>query len=553
MEEIVDINLEDISMENLEIGSIVYGNILLVDKQGLWLDVGGKYNAFLPIEETTKSFQEKLEKNQIKDSIPVMIQFINYKEGIINVSQKRAVEKKIWEDLTLAYENDEPISGKIKDFNGKGFTIDLGEEVYGFIPLNLIDIYRPKNPNIYLNRKVNAKIIKINPERKQILLSVRSVLEEKLEEKRTRLWERIKKSEIIRGRVKEVNDDGLKIDLGFGILGFVSKDELSWFPIRNIYRTFQVGDIVKAKILNIDEEKKEVNLSVRLAQPNPWEVFLEKNPIGSIQQGEIIKITSGIVVKINNLVGFVPYSEISWGRIGNIREYYEVGDKIKVKILEVDPQEKRILLSIKQVEPNPWDVIDEILSEGSKVKGKIINITDFGIFVEIKPGLEGLIPRRFLSWERINDLHDKFHIGDSIEAKVLNIDKENRRLLLSRRDVLPDPWNNIEERYSEGMNVIGKVIEINNQGLVIELQPGIEGFLPNSQLDKRENSEISINSEIEVKIIRINQESRRIIFSRKALLKEKEEKELENYIKINTPPPITLGDILGFDLAKEEN
>ncbi|MCX7845056.1 MAG: 30S ribosomal protein S1 [Dictyoglomaceae bacterium] len=553
MEEIMDINLEEISLENLEIGNIVYGNILMIEKQGIWLDVGGKYNAYLDFEETTQSFRTKLEKGQIKEAVPLLIQYINHKEGIIHTSQRKAVEKQGWENLIWAFENDETIEGRIKDFNGKGFIVEVGEEINGFIPFNLIDIYRPRNPNTYINRKVNARIIKLNPERKQVILSVRRVLEEKLEEKRQKLWEKIKKSDIVRGRIKEVNDEGLKVDLGFGILGIIPYEELSWFPIKNIYRNFQKGDIIKAKILNIYEEKKEVQLSIKLAQPNPWEVFLEKYPIGTIQHGEIIKITSGLVVKINNLIGFVPPGEISWGRIGNIKNNFNLGDKVKVKILDVKPEDRRILLSIKQVEPNPWEIIDKILKEGEKIKGKIINITDFGIFLEIKPGLEGLIPRRFLSWERIENIEEVFKIGDTLEAQVLEIDKENKRLLLSRKALLPDPWDEIKEKYHEGMTIIGKIISINNQGAVLEIEPGIEGFLPNSQKGPKEDDlELNVNQEIEVKIISIDIFSRKIILSRKALIKEREEKELEKYVVQNLPPRITLGEIMSIKFRERE-
>ncbi len=555
MEEIMEINLEEISLENLEIGNIVHGNILMVEKQGIWLDIGGKYNAFLDFEETTPSFRAKLKRGQIKDSVPLLIQSINHREGIIYTSQKRAIEKQGWENLIWAFENDETIEGRVKEFNGKGFIVEVGEEINGFIPLNLIDIYRPRNPNNYINRKVNARIIKLNPERKQIILSVRSVLEEKLEEKRQKLWERIKKSEIVRGRIREVSDEGLKVDLGLGILGTVSYEELSWFPIKNIYRNFQRGDIIRAKILNIEEEKKEIQLSIRLAQPNPWEVFLERYPKETIQQGEIIKITSGLVVKVDNLIGFVPPSEISWGRLGNIKDNFNVGDKVKVKILDVNPENRRILLSIKQVEPNPWEIVDEILKEGEKTTGKIINITDFGLFLEIKPGLEGFIPKRLLSWEKIENIEEKFKIGDILEVQVVEINKENRRLLLSRKALLKDPWEEALKKYHEGMNVVGKVIGINNQGVVLEIETGVEGFLPNSQKGTRDdNLDLNLNQEVEVKIISIDSSSRRIILSRKALIKEKEEKELEKYLLQNLPPRITLGEIMDIKLkGRKEN
>ncbi len=555
MEEIMEINLEEISLENLEIGNIVHGNILMVEKQGIWLDIGGKYNAFLDFEETTPSFRAKLKRGQIKDSVPLLIQNINHREGIIYTSQKKAIEKQGWENLMWAFENDETIEGKIKEFNGKGFIVEVGEEINGFIPFNLIDIYRPRNPNTYINRKVNARIIKLNPERKQIILSVRSILEEKLEEKRQKLWDRIKKSDIVKGRIKEVSDEGLKVDLGLGILGNISYEELSWFPIKNIYRNFQRGDIIRAKILNIEEEKKEVKLSIRLAQPNPWEVFLERYPKETIQQGEIVKITSGLVIKVDNLIGFAPPSEISWGRLGNIKDNFNVGDKVKVKILDVNPENRRILLSIKHVEPNPWEIVDEILQEGKKTTGKIINIADFGVFLEIKPGLEGFIPKRLLSWERIENIEEMFKIGDILEVQVVEINKENRRLLLSRKALLKDPWEEILKKYHEGMNVVGKVIGINNQGAVLEIETGIEGFLPNSQKGTRDdNLDLNLNQEVEVKIIFIDSSSRRIILSRKALIKEKEEKELEKYLLQNLPPRITLREIMNIKLkGRKEN
>jgi len=542
------INLEEINLESLNVGDIIYGDILMKEKEGIWLDVGGKYNAFLDIEETTKEFRKRLGKNQIKGPIPLLIEYINYKEGVIRVSQKKAVEKQTWDNLILAYENDEIVEGRIKEFNEKGFIIELEEGVEGFIPNNLIDIYRPKNPNTYINKKVNARIIKLNPERKQIILSVRRVLEEKIEEKRQKLWEKIKDAEIVRGRVKDVSEEGLKVDLGFGILGFIPYNELSWFPIKNIYRNFQKGDIVKGKILKIDNERREVEISIRLAQPNPWEVFLEKNPIGSILDGEIVKITSGLVVKVNNLIGFVPPSEISWGRIGNIKEDFNVGEKVKVRVIEIDKEGKRILLSVKRVEPNPWDIIENIVQEGSIVKGKIINITDFGIFVEIKPGLEGLIPKRLLSWERTISLENNFKIGEYIEAKIINIDKDNKKLLLSRRELLPDPWKDISRKYKEGMNIKGRILEITPQGVIIEIEKGVEGFLPNSQ--KAKDDELELNQVLDLKILSINPSLRKMILSRKAFIREREELELEKYLEKHIPPKVTLGEIINFKGGK---
>jgi small subunit ribosomal protein S1 len=543
MEELSEIKLEDSDL-SLTTDALVYGAVLSEDKDGLWLDIGKKYDAFLPYTELSKELKSKIEKKQKVDKILVIIQHINFKDGVILVSNKKAIENKIWEELMWAYENEKPIRGKVIDYQDRQFIIEIENEITGIIPQRDIDIPPFKPPKFYLNKKVEGKIVKINPERRQLIISVRKLLEKEQEEKRLDLWEKIKNSDIVRGKIIKVEDDKITVELGFGIIGTVNYDELSWFPIKNVKRFFDVGDIVKAKILKLNDESKTAELSIKQTQPNPWSVFKEKYPVGSITEGEIIKITNGILVKIDNLLGYVPQNEITWGRVSEEKEKFKVGDKIKVKVLSVDDEKQRITLSIKQTEPYPWEVIDDILKVDDITKGKITNITDFGIFLEIKPGLEGLIPKRYISWERIDDLSTFFKIGDVIEVKVINIDKENRKLTLSRRDLLKDPWEDIEKRYKEGDNIKGKIVEKTKDGIIIEIEPGIEGFLPQNQiyLDKEFNEDIT--EYVEAKIIKINTQNRKIILSRKALLKERLEKEIKEQLKEFTPPPLTLGEIL---------
>lgn len=546
MEELSDIKLEESDL-SISIDSLVYGTVLNVDKDGIWLDIGKKYDAFLPNHEISKELTTKLKKTQELENIPVIIQSVNFREGIILVSNRKAVESKIWEELLWLYENNEPVKGKVIDYRGRGFIVEIKDEIEGYIPLREIDLPPFKPYKFYLNKRIEGKIVKLNPEKKQVVISVRELLEKKQEEKKLNLWERIKSSNIVRGKIIRIEEDSLTLDLGLGILGIVNRDELSWFPIKNIKRFFDVGDVVKAKIISLNEENKVAQLSIKQAQPNPWNLFKEKYPIGSIIDGEIIKITSGLVVKIENLVGYVPPNEITWGRVQEAKEKLRIGDKIKVKILNIDELNQKILLSLKQVEPNPWEIIDDILKIGDIIKGKITNITNFGVFIEIKPGLEGLIPKRYIAWERIDDPSQKFKIGEYIEAKVLDIDKENKKLTLSRRDLFKDPWEDIEKRYQENQNVKGKIIEKTKDGFLIELEPGIEAYLPQSQVGSEKDgdkTDLEINSEVEAKIIRINPQNRKIILSIKALLKEKLEQEVKEHLKDFLPPPLTLGEIL---------
>jgi len=494
-----------------------------------------------------RNLRTKLEKKQEIDSIPVVIKHVNYKDGVITVSNKKAVENKIWEELLWAYENNQPIQGKVINYNGRGFILEINNEVEGFIPAKEIDVPPIKPPKYYINRRIEGKIKRINPEKNQLIISARELLEQKQEEERSNLWEKIKNSQIVRGRIIKVDEDKLTIDLGLGIIGIVEKDEISWFPIKNIRRYYNTGDIIKAKVLSLDENSRTAQLSIKQAQPNPWSLFKEKYPEGSIINAEIIKISGGIVVKVDNLIGYVPMSEISWGRPQDVKNSLKVGDKVKAKVLSVDDLNQKIFLSIKQVEPNPWEVIDQNYKIGEIVSGKVTNITDFRIFIEIKPGLEGLIPRKLISWERISNISDIFKPGDFIEAKIIDIDKENKKLTLSRRDLLKDPWEDIDEKYREGQNIKGRIIEKLKDGYIVELEPGIEGFLPYTQINFEKENEIQEfkeNEEVEAKIVKINPRFRRITLSIKALIKEKLDQEMKKYLSEYAPPPLTLGELL---------
>lgn len=546
MEELSDIRVEETDL-SISVDSLVYGTILSIDKDGIWLDIGKKYDAFLPNSEISKELNLKLQKRQEVENIPVIIQNVNFKDGIITVSNKKAVEKQIWEELLWLYENNEPVKGRIVDYKGRGFIVEIKEEVEGYIPFKEVDIPPLKPYKFYLNRRVEGKIVKLNPEKNQLIISVREILEKKQEEKKLNLWEKIKNSDIVRGKVVKIEEDSLSLDLGLGILGIVEKDEISWFPIKNLRRYFDLGDIVKAKVISLNEESKIAQLSIKQTQPNPWALFKERYPIGSIVEGEIIKILNGLLIKIENLVGYVPPTEITWGKIQEVKENLNVGDKVKVKILNIDEINQKILLSLKQVEPNPWEVVDNLFKVGDVVRGRITNITNFGIFIEIKPGLEGLIPRRYVAWERIDDLSQKFKIGEFVEAKVIDIDKLNKKLTLSRKDLFKDPWEDAENKYKELQNIKGKVIDKVKDGYIVELEPGIEAFLPFTQtaLEKEtEKVDLDINTEIEAKIIKINSQNRKILLSIKALLKERLEQEIKEHLKEFLPPPLTLGEIL---------
>jgi small subunit ribosomal protein S1 len=547
---------EEFDVEMAERGDLVQGTVLRADMDGLWLDIASKYDAFLPLEECTPDLVKQVQEENIPQTIDVIVTRTNDDKGFISVSQKRAAYRKLWKDIEEWEKNGEVRKVKAVNADDKGVFVDLGSGMLGYVPASQLDIRFVRDTKKYVGRTLRVKILRTNRRKNQVILTQREVLEEEQKQRAEQAWEKLKDSDIVRGHVSRVTDEGIYVDLGDQIEGFVPKDELDWRPIKNIARVFRRGDVVRAKVLSVDDEKKEMTLSIRLATPNPWQLFAEKHNVGDIVTGRVLRyLRGGILLLVDRVTGLVPAQEISWKRGARAEDLYKIGDHVKAKIMSFDAENQNLILSIKEASGDPWESVEKDFPVGSKAQGTVVNITDFGVFVELAPGVEGLVPRRYVSWKRFRDINEVVKVGDQVEVVVLGINTADRKITLSMRDTRPDPWEEVVQTIQPGQLVRGKVVTIIPQGVFVELADGVEGFIHVSQLSTRRVDDpkdvVSEGDEIVAKVIGIDEERRRISLSVKAIHVDKEREELQEFLSEQGEDKFTLSDILGNLLGRE--
>ncbi|NPV88963.1 30S ribosomal protein S1 [Coprothermobacteraceae bacterium] len=547
---------EEFDVEIAERGDVVEGRVLRVDVDGLWLDIGSKYDAFLSLSECTPDLADQVRDGKVPETITVVVTRSNDEKGYISVSQKRAAHKVIWRELEQWEKSGEVKKVKAVDADEKGLFVDLGGGIRGYVPASQIDTRFVRDPKRFVGRTLRVKILRLNRRRNQIILSQREVIEAEQKERAERAWQKLRESEVVRGHVVKVTDEGIVVDLGEGITGFVPKDELDWRPIRNIARVFRRGDVIKAKVLAVDEAKKEMTLSIRLATPNPWHLFAEKHSESDIVNGRVLRyLRGGLLLLVDRVTGFVPPHELSWKRGAKVEELFKIGDHVKAKILKLDSENQDLLLSVKEAAGDPWDNVEKEFPVGARVQGKVVNITDFGVFVELAPGVEGLVPRRYVSWKKFKSIEEVVKVGDSVEVVVLGINHVDKKITLSIRDTQPDPWEETINKIQPGQLVRGKVVTIIPQGVFVEIAEGVEGFIPVSQLSVKRiqhpEEVVKEGQEVVAKVIGIDEDRRRISLSVKAIHVDKEKEELQQFFSQQGEDKITLSDILGNLLGRE--
>jgi len=547
---------QEFDVEMAERGDLVEGTVLRADVDGLWLDIASKYDAFLPLEECTTELARQVQEGNVPTSVEVVVTRTNDDKGYISVSQKRAAYRKLWKDVEEWEKSGEPRKVKAVGADDKGVFVDLGAGILGYVPASQLEIRFVRDTKKYVGRSLRVKILRVNRKRNQIILTQRQVLEEEQKERAEKAWLRLKDSDVVRGHVSRITDEGVFVDLGDGIEGFVPKDELDWRPIKNIAKVFRRGDVVRAKVLSMDDEKKEMVLSIRLATPNPWQLFAEKHNVGDVVNGRVLRyLRGGLLLLVDRVTGLVPAQEVSWKRGAKVEDLYKIGDHVKAKILRFDPEAQDLILSVKEALGDPWENVERDFPVGSKAEGTVVNITDFGVFVELAPGVEGLVPRRYVSWKRFKDINEVVNIGDQVEVVVLGINIVDRKITLSMRDTRPDPWEEVVKNIQPGQLVRGKVVTIIPQGVFVEIADGVEGFIHISQLSIRRVDDprdaVSEGDEIVAKVIGIDEERRRISLSVKAIHVDKEREELQDFLSQQGEDKFTLSDVLGNLLGRE--
>ena len=550
------------SLTQLREGEIVKGKIVAVTRDKVLVDVGYK------AEGAISKFEFVLDGRgnpqvSVGDEVEVLVEMLQDEDGRIWLSKEKADKMRVWSKLEHVYdEGDGVVEGKIVVRVKGGYTVDL-DGVKAFMPGSQADVKPIKDMNVLVGQDGRFKILKLSKRRGSvnIVVSRKAVAEQEHEERRKYLMENLKEGAIFKGRVKNVTDYGAFIDLG-GIDGLLHKSDISWDRETQPSDILQEGEDVSVKILKIqaeDDSAMKVSLGLKQLSPDPWKTVPEKYKEGDIVQGRVTKILDyGIFVKLEpGIEGFVYISEMSWThKIKNPSKYFKVGDEVEAIVTDVNPHERKISLSIRRIEPNPWDVVAERYPPGTVIKSKVKNVTEFGVFVGIDEGIDGLIHVSDISWSpRTKNPFDMFQKGQDVEALVKYIDKENQKFALSIKDLVPDPWISVPEKFKVGDVVAGEVINITDFGLFVQLQEGVEGLIHVSELslEKIENPRdfAKVGDKITAEIISIDPAERKIRLSVKSL-REREERETIVAANQKAQAPVeSLGDLV--KKAAEDN
>lgn len=546
-------NDEQLNVAN--VGDVVQGTIIELSDNFAVIDIGDKSESEIPLSE----FKSEGENVEIKvgDVFDVYVEK-REAEGGLRLSREKAIGIKVWEDIANIQEGDGTIQGRIESRVKGGLSVDIG--VPAFLPYSQIDLRPVKDLDNMIGQTYDFKILKFNRKRNNVVISRRAILEAERLKLRQEMRSSLEEGSVVTGSITNITDYGVFIDLG-GLDGLCHITDLSWGRVSHPSKLFKVGQEIDVKVLKYDKETDKVSLGVKQLKPDPWSTVEQKYPVGSRTVGKVVSITDyGVFAELEEGVeGLVHVSEMSWSKkTRHPSKIVSVGDAIDVSILNIDVDAKRISLGMKQLQPNPWDLVTENYPVGSIIEGKIKNITDFGIFIGIEEGIDGLIHVSDLSWtERIKHPSEKYAKGQTIQAVVLKIDRENERFSLGIKQLTPDPWQQTVEKYPVGSLVKGKITNVTDFGIFVEVEEGIEGLVHVSEISKEKvNTPVglyNVGDVLETKVISVSAKDRKIGLSIKAMSEDSGEMKLDEYKKQQAASaPSTLGDLLKEELVNQE-
>jgi len=510
--------LIDQSLQELIEGEVVKGRVLEVIGDEVIIDIGYKSEGIVRASE----FRDDEGNIAVAagDEVEVLLERCENKEGNVVVSREKAEKMKVWGKIEDAYKEDEIITGLVVDRVKGGLAVNIG--VRAFLPGSQVDIRPVRNLESMVNEEIRVKVIKLNKRRANVVVSRKIVLEaERAEEKKETLTQ-LQAGNVMKGVVKNITDYGAFVDLG-GIDGLLHITDMSWGRISHPTELVNIGDEIDVVILNFDPERERVSLGYKQRMPDPWVGVSEKYPAGSRIQGKAVSLTDyGAFVELEEGVeGLVHISEMSWRkRIKHPSKLVEVGDSIDIVILDVDEDSRRISLGMKQTEPNPWRLIADKYEEGNIISGRVRNLTDFGAFVEIEEGIDGLIHISDMSWtKRVEHPSDVLQKGQEVEVAVLSVDAERQRLSLGLKQLRPNIWDKYAENHQQGEVIEGQVTKLTNFGAFVELGDGIEGLVHVSEIADRHvkdpADELTVGDTLKVKILKIDADAHKISLSAK--------------------------------------
>jgi len=508
-------------------GQIVKGTVAEVRPREVIVDIGYKSEGSIPIGEFA-------DMPEIKpgDEVEVMIESLENRDGMVVLSRQKALFKRNWERIIHVCQEGGVVEGKVKSVVKGGLLVDIGVEA--FLPASQVDVMPPKDLQSYVGQTFQFKVVKLNRERQNIVLSRRELIEQERAERRAKLLAEMMPGDIRRGTVKNITHFGAFIDLN-GIDGLLYINDMSWGRINHPSEMLKVGDEIDVVVLDVNREKERVSLGLKQKTPNPWENIQEKYSPGARVKGKVVNVVAyGAFVELEpGVEGLVHVAELSWTkRIAKASDVLEPGQEIEAVVLNVNPEEQKISLSIRHLEPNPWELAKEKYPPGTRVKGKVRNITSYGAFVELEEGLDGMVHVSDISWTRkINHPSEVLKKGEEVEAIVQEVDPLNQRISLSMKHLTEDPWEHIDKYYKVGDLVTGKVTKLASFGAFVGLDHDIDGLVHISQISEERVEKIknvlSVGQEVTARVIKVDRAERRIGLSIKAANYTPEQLEAE--------------------------
>ncbi len=541
---------------SLQEGEVVSGTVVGISERGVVIDFGYKSEGIVNPAEFTENGVLTVKPG---DEVEVLVKSMETADGLPVLSRADAVRMKAWDDLEKAYRDGTNVKGRVSERIKGGLRVDI-DGIAAFLPGSQVDVRPIRNLDSLRNQEIEAKVIKLNRKRSNVVLSRKAVIEEENAGRKDSTLQHIEEDIVVEGQIKNLTDYGAFVDLG-GVDGLLHVTDMSWGRVQNPGELFRVGDSVQVKVLKFDRERERVSLGYKQLLPDPWSSVEERFPIGTRLNGRVASVADyGAFVELEaGVEGLVHVSEMSWSkRVKHPSKIVNPGDTVEVEVLNVDPKARRISLGMKQVQENPWQTLHERYQVGTRVHGRVRNLTDFGAFIEIEDGVDGLVHVSDISWSRrIKHPSEALKKGQEIDAVITSIDTENRRLSLSIKDLEPNAWEQFVNSHKPGDVVRGKIARFANFGAFVELDDNLEGLCHISELSEERVAKpedvVQLGQEMEFKILRIDPETRKVGLSARAVGKDEPVVDTKIYSSEAGSGMASLGELADFGIGKNES
>lgn len=553
----------DESLNTVKDKEVIEGTIIALNKREAVVNIGYKSDGIIPMNEFRYNPDIK-----VGDVVEVFIENQEDKKGQLILSHRKARAARSWDRVNAALENDEIIKGFIKCRTKGGMIVDVFG-IEAFLPGSQIDVKPIRDYDIFVGKTMEFKVVKINPEFRNVVVSHKALIEAELEQQKREIIAKLEKGQVLEGTVKNITSYGVFIDLG-GVDGLIHITDLSWDRVSHPEEVVQLDQKLNVVILDFDDEKKRIALGLKQLQPHPWDALASEIKVGDKVKGKVVVMADyGAFVEVApGVEGLIHVSEMSWSQhLRSAQDFMKVGDEVEAVVLTLDREERKMSLGIKQLKQDPWEDIEIKYPVGSKHTAKVRNFTNFGVFVEIEEGVDGLIHISDLSWtKKVKHPSEFTQIGADIEVVVLEIDKDNRRLSLGHKQLEENPWDVFETVFTVGSVHPGTIVELLDKGAVVQLPYGVEGFATPKHLVKEDGSQAKVDEKLDFKVIEFNKDSKRIILSHSRIFEDEAKAEKAEARKAKRAPrkqeeapvlstPVektTLGDIEALAALKEK-